>query len=116
MSAGSRESQSPASAIVTVPPFWVDGLKTLSTAALKPVVAALAAALVPPPVDALAAPLADTAGLAFLLLPHAVTTSAATEATATTAVIRVLLIFFWHPYFSCKSWALLFGAVWCCCG
>src|SRR5450432_2421656 len=103
MSAGSRESQSPALAIVTVPPFWVDGLKTLSTPALKPVV--------PPPLLAGVAELAllaeppgvtELLGLALflLLLPHAVSTSAATAETATTAVIGVLLIVFLHPYFS----------------
>src|SRR5664279_3152270 len=106
MSAGSRESQSPALAIVIVPPFLVDALKTLSTPALNPVAPTLAAALaggladVLVPVDALAVPLGDTAGLAFLLLPHAVSTSAATAETATTAAIGVLLIVFLHPYFS----------------
>src|SRR5450631_3897585 len=99
MSAGSSESQSPPLAIVTVPPFWVDTLKTLPTPALKPVAPPTGAADVAgaAELDELLAD-ADVVGLAvFLLLPHAVNTSAATAVTATIAVVPVLLIFLGTP-------------------
>jgi hypothetical protein len=90
-------------AIVTVPPFWVEALKTLPTPALKPAGPAAGAAEVAgaaelDELDELLAD-ADVVGLAvfFLLLPHAVSTSAATAETAMIAVVPVLLIFLGTP-------------------